>query len=221
MSCAADQSRAGPRSLDLAQAIRLLTAAPLTCCLSLAAIVIGLWPSLGQSLQLERSAVAAGQWWRLFTAHLTHWSGEHLFWDLVMFVLLGMIAERRSRVAYAVCLTVAAVAISLGMLWTSPLSYRGLSGLATTSFAFLAAGMLHEQIAAGNRWGTAILAGLIIGLALKIGYEFWTGQCVLVSAAGSFTPAPLSHVLGALAGALVGGLAHPGPDPSSIRRARH
>jgi rhomboid family GlyGly-CTERM serine protease len=176
---------------------------------------------LGQSLQLEHSAVAAGQWWRLFTAHLTHWSGEHLFWDLVMFVLLGMIAERRSRVAYAVCLTIAAVAISLGMLWTSPLSYRGLSGLATTSFAFLAAGMLREQIATGNRWGIAILAGLIIGLALKIGYEFWSGQCVLVSAAGSFTPAPLSHVLGALAGAMVGGLAYAGPNPSSIRRARH
>jgi hypothetical protein len=65
--------------------------------------------------------------------------------------------------------------------------------------------MLREQIAGGNRWGIAILAGLIIGLALKIGYEFWTGQCILVSAAGSFTPAPLSHVLGALAGGMVGG----------------
>jgi rhomboid family GlyGly-CTERM serine protease len=197
--------RGGHRAVIHPSYFRIITDAPLTCFLSLAAIVIGFWPSLGQSLQLEHSAVAAGQWWRLFTAHLTHWSGEHLFWDLMMFVLLGMIAERRSRFAYAICLTVAAVAISLAMLWTSPLSYRGLSGLATTSFAFLAAGMLREQIAAGNGWGTAILAGLIIGLALKIGYEFWSGQCILVSAAGSFTPAPLSHVLGALAGAMVGG----------------
>jgi hypothetical protein len=90
------------------------------------------------------------------------------------------------------------------MLWSSPLSYRGLSGLATTSFAFLAARLLREQIVARNRWGTAILASLIAGLALKIGYEFWSGQCILVSAAGTFTPQPLSHVLGALVGCVMG-----------------
>lgn len=204
MSAATQQSRAGLRFFDLAPAVRSVTAAPLTCILSLAAIVIGLWPNSAPALQLEHSAIAAGQWWRLVTGHLTHWSGEHLFWDLVMFALLGLICERRSRFAYALCLTVAALAISAGMLLSSPLSYRGLSGLATTSFAFLAAGMLREQIASRNRWGIAILAVLIIGLALKIGYEFWSGQCILVSAAGNFSPAPLSHALGALTGGAIG-----------------
>jgi rhomboid family GlyGly-CTERM serine protease len=190
-----------------------ITDAPLTCLVSLAATVIGLWPGSGTVLQLEHSAIASGQWWRLFTGHLTHWSGEHLFWDLLMFALLGMIAERRSKGGFAICLAAAAVVISVGMLLSSPLSYRGLSGLATTAFVFLAAGMLREQIAAGHRWGTAILAGLILGLAAKIGYEFWTGQCILVSAAGSFTPAPLAHVLGALAGGAVGVAGRGRPNP--------
>jgi rhomboid family GlyGly-CTERM serine protease len=198
------QIRVGRRSFDLAPLFQFVAAAPLTCLVSLAAIVIGLWPSCRALLELEHSTVAAGEWWRLFTGHLAHCNGEHLFWDLLMFALLGWICERRSRTAYAICLASAAVAISVGMLWASPLSYRGLSGLATTSFALLAAGLLREQITAGNRGRAVLMASLIAGLSIKIGYEFWSGQCILTSAAGSFTPQPFSHVLGALVGLVVG-----------------
>ena len=213
------QIHVGRRSPGLAPFLQFVAAAPVTCLMSLAAITISLWPGCRLLLELDHSAVAAGEWWRLLTGHLTHWNNEHLFWDLLMFTLLGWICERRSRTSYAYCMASAAVAISVGMLWTSPLTYRGLSGLATTSFALLAAGLLREQILAGNRGRAALLAGLIAGLAIKIGYEFWSGQCILVSAAGSFTPQPLSHVLGALVGSVVGLIAKTEWSIPSLRAA--
>src|SRR5262245_43857249 len=45
---------------------------------------------------------ASNEPWRLWTGHFTHWNGDHLFWDLIVFIGLGAYCERRNRLAFLV-----------------------------------------------------------------------------------------------------------------------
>ena len=74
----------------LASAIRRVpTAWPtmpvVTVTLALAAVAVQLIPGWAAAWQYERAAIAAGQWWRMLTGHLTHWNMDHLLWDVLMF----------------------------------------------------------------------------------------------------------------------------------------
>ncbi|HTB28384.1 MAG TPA: hypothetical protein VK715_05470, partial [Steroidobacteraceae bacterium] len=40
--------------------------------------VLGLGDSVSQLLRYDRSAIAAGGWWRLLTAHIVHLDAHHL-----------------------------------------------------------------------------------------------------------------------------------------------
>ena len=50
--------------------------------------------NLAGALQYDRGAIAAGQVWRIITGHFTHWSADHLSWDVAVFAVLGLLAER-------------------------------------------------------------------------------------------------------------------------------
>ena len=53
-----------------------------TLLLSAAVGAAWLLPSAATGLQYDRAALAAGQGWRIFTCHWTHFSLDHLLWDL-------------------------------------------------------------------------------------------------------------------------------------------
>ena len=163
-------------------------------------------PNLSAILQLDREAVAAGQLWRVVTGHLTHWNLEHLFWDGVVFAVLGVLCERQQRVRFLLCLTAAAVLISASVWLLLPelSTYRGLSGLDTALFTMLSVGVFAEKWAAREwRWVT-LIAGLMIGLGLKVTFEVFTGGTMFVDAtAANFQPVPLAHVVGAVTGVVV------------------
>ena len=72
-----------------------LPSAPLTAALCAVIGAVFLFPAAAASLEFDRDAVAAGQWWRLLTSHLTHWGRQHLMWDLAVFALLGISMSAR------------------------------------------------------------------------------------------------------------------------------
>ncbi len=171
---------------------------------ALAALLVYVWPGAGELLQYDRAAIAEGQFWRVATCHLTHWSADHLFWDAVTFVALAAICWAESRRATLACLTVSAAAIpaAVWLLMPDMPTYRGLSGLDSALFALLAA-MLIRRGAADRDWRPAALAGgLATAFALKTAFELVTGATMFVdSTAAAMVPIPLAHVVGAVVGA--------------------
>jgi rhomboid family GlyGly-CTERM serine protease len=157
------------------------------------------------SLELDRAALAAGELWRLFTAHLTHYSLEHLVLDVLAFLVLGIACESREPRRARWTLAASALVISVGVLLLDPgmQRYRGLSGLDSALFALLFTSLLRDH----DRRGKARLLLWIPGLLFlaKIGYEAVMGTAVFLdSSAAGFAPAPLAHLLGAACGLVLG-----------------
>lgn len=173
----------------------------LTLSLGVAAVAIHLLSGAESHLQYERSAIAAGEVWRILTCHLTHVTGEHLFWDLLPFVVLGTLLERTSRRKLSACLFGSALLVPAAVWILDPglEIYRGLSGVATALLALLAVELISE------RRKTAMLAGwlMIAALTAKIVFEFLTDSSWVVS--GGLVPVPLAHIAGAAVGLWVGG----------------
>src|SRR4051812_18393576 len=113
-----------------------LSRSGLTIGLTALCLLIALLPGAADCLQFDRSAIAAGQWWRLFTGHLTHWGSEHLAWDLLVFFALGVICETTDRRRFVTVLGAPSLVIALSVWALLPhaQTYRGLSGLDTALF---------------------------------------------------------------------------------------
>jgi rhomboid family GlyGly-CTERM serine protease len=158
-------------------------------------------PTLSQLWQLDFEAVAGGQGWRLLTGHLTHFGGGHLFWDLLMFVVLAAACEgqHRRHFASSLLLMAAGISVSLGLLRSDITVYRGLSGVDTGLFVWFVAdqaiGWLRRREPA-----TAAL-WLVPGVAVcgKLLFEIVTGQTLFVDSS-HFIPLVESHLVGAAIG---------------------
>ena len=172
-----------------------------------AAALIMVFPRAAGWLQYDRSAVAAGQLWRIVTCHLTHWSFEHLFWDVTALLFLGFVIERDKRRRFLTCVGLSAVLIPLvvhaGMPELS--TYRGLSGIDSAVFMLLAVTLLADSWDQRD-WGwTLVCTAVMGGFAAKTGFEFTTESTLFVNTAtAQMLPVPLAHVVGAGIGVLCG-----------------
>jgi rhomboid family GlyGly-CTERM serine protease len=170
----------------------------------------------GDAAEYDRAAIAAGEFWRLATGHVTHWNFEHLAWDVLMFALLGVMIERRSRRDLAAALILSAVSIS-GVLWLCQEGvghYRGLSGIDSALFTFLAIDLLRDARRQNQNFLAAAIVAALLGFAGKIGYEMATGATLFVdSPAAGFVPLPLVHVIGGASGLLAAGALAPRRSP--------
>ena len=185
----------------------LASRVPYSVWLLLPVLVLQATPWLAQYAQFDRTAVGAGQFWRLITCHLAHCNWEHLFWDAAMFVLLGTICERRDRVAWLACCAVSSLTIAWAILTFQPgiELYRGLSGIDTGLFVLLAIGVAAGRWAVRDWKSLAVIGGLLIGLVAKTAYEAVTGATLFVdSSTAGFVAVPLAHLVGALTGGLIG-----------------
>jgi rhomboid family GlyGly-CTERM serine protease len=173
--------------------------------LSAAAVLIWISPSATSALQYDRSALAAGELWRIVSCHLTHFSLEHLFWDVLMFAVIGTLCERRSSRRFLACLAGAAVVIPAAVWLLQPglEIYRGLSGLDSALFVLLGVQFLREQAAARHRTGVAAAVLLLLAFGAKITFESVTGAAVFV-ADDAMVPVPLAHVAGGSIGLVFG-----------------
>jgi rhomboid family GlyGly-CTERM serine protease len=154
--------------------------------------VLGLGDSVGQLLRYDRSAIAAGGWWRLLTAHIVHLDVHHLLLNELGLVLMwSLFADDYDAVEWCVIVFAGALAISSGLWWLSP----------RVSWYVGASGVLHSVMAAGavkhfveRSWDRWILG---LGLCAKLAWEQSAGHSqplVVVDA----------HLYGALCGFAVG-----------------
>ena len=111
----------------------------LTVLIGLSALSATLSSQLTSLLQFDRTAFMDGEVWRVFTGHLTHWSLSHLFWDILVFLVLAGVIERFSRRRLLVCFASASLIISLLVFTFLPemTFYRGLSGIDSALFMML------------------------------------------------------------------------------------
>jgi rhomboid family GlyGly-CTERM serine protease len=177
-----------------------------------AAVAVAGFPGAVEALQWNREAIAAGEVWRLFSGHWTHWTADHLFWDALMFAGLGALCERwAGRGVLVACWAISALAVDAAVLWGHPeiSLYRGLSGIDSALFA-LATLLLAREVGPERR-ALALLP--FAGFLGKVVWEWQTGSTLFVDASEAFIPLPLTHLAGALAGVAVGWLALRRPRP--------
>jgi len=165
-----------------------------------AAVALHLIPGAPEALEFQRGVLAT-QPWRVLTAQVVHYPGDHLIWDLGMFALLAPLLELRDRRVFAATLAVGALLIPFSVLLFAPeiTTYRGLSGIDTALFGALAVLLYREFRAHDDRRGLWILAAQVALLVVKLTYEHTTGNCLLVTNEG-WVPLAGAHIVGFLAG---------------------
>jgi rhomboid family GlyGly-CTERM serine protease len=171
------------------------------------AAVLALFPAASTGLQYDRHAIAAGELWRLVSAHWTHASADHFFWDVLVFLVLGVQCERLSRGRFWAAVLGSAVLIS-AVIWCGRPDldfYRGLSGIDSALFALLVTTQL-KRLRLESRPQAVILVLLPpIAFAGKTLYEWQAAQTLFVdSAAAGMIPVVSAHVAGAGVGFIVG-----------------
>ena len=147
---------------------------------------------LAAAFAYDRTAVAAGEGWRLFTGLASHWSTSHAVADGVAVALLAAAIARRegARVLFAL-LAVAVLTQAAALAWLSDATqYRGSSGIAWALGTYaltrsLEPGRAAQCLAAAMACALAILAPA-------------AGVSVLPA---GVLPDSAMHIAGALAGA--------------------
>jgi len=182
----------------------LIKTTPITLTIAAISILSFLFPAITGAMELDTTTNLLSQIPQLFSCHTLHWSLNHLSWDLMMFVLVGGICERRNQVGYSVVLFLSALLIPGFVTHLGPSldSYRGLSGLDTGIFAF-AAVMLFDEAVKERNWQSAVIySALFMGMLGKIVYELSFGGTLFVEGS-DFTPVPIAHLIGAIIGIAV------------------
>ena len=191
--------------------------------LTAAALVIYALPGAATTLQYDRTAIAAGELWRILSGHWTHLSAGHLFWNVLAFLLLAASCERLNRFSFYTCLTGSAILIPVALWVTAPqlLTYRGLSGIDSALFALLLATLLREEIPRQRLLPLATLCMFLLLFVTKTGYEAVTAQSVFVDSLGDdFVPVPLAHVMGVIIGILLSLTRYPDLSTASPEASR-
>jgi hypothetical protein len=170
-----------------------------------AASALAIFAAPGAADALGYRVYAPHAWWSGFACHWVHWNGEHLFWSLGTFVVLGALCEWRSRRLFAACVLISAAAIPLALRVIQPAYalYGGLSGIDFGLFALLCGTETREAVWE-RRWAWAATGAVLLlaGLA-KLTYELTSGALLFVSVSAELAPAPAAHAVAGAAGLLL------------------
>ncbi len=157
------------------------------------------------ALRYDRAALAAGQWWRLLSAHAIHLGYEHALLDEAGLALMWALFAREYSVrGWLLILGLSVVGVDAGLWLLS----------STTQWYVGSSGVLHGVLAAGtcahlrrrqpDGW---ILALFLVG---KLVYEQSAGALPLTAGGAVIVDA---HLYGAVAGALAALLLRGEPKP--------
>jgi rhomboid family GlyGly-CTERM serine protease len=170
--------------------------------LALAGVVAQLSPGALAMLQFGRSAIAAGEVWRIVTGHWAHWSGDHLLWSGGAFALLLFVCGARSFWRTLACVWISAVAVTAAVWWGTDLQlYRGLSGIDSALFVLATVSMMRDTVGRREIGRVLAMAGLLLAFGAKVYSESITGAAVFVGGGSSgMVPVPLAHAVGGAVG---------------------
>jgi rhomboid family GlyGly-CTERM serine protease len=144
-------------------------AAGVVAALLLAGYPLDAW--LGGGLRYERSGLAAGELWRLVSAHVAHLSWAHAALNAAALLLVLQIFKSAVTMREWIAAAAAAViVIDAGLWWLDPAVdwYVGASGVLHGMFVMGIAGLWRG----GER---RIAFGLGVGLVAKLAFEWWQG----------------------------------------------
>jgi rhomboid family GlyGly-CTERM serine protease len=144
-------------------------------------------------LVYDRSAVDQGQWWRLLSGSLVHFSPVHALMDLGAVLIAGSLLERRDYPYWWGLYLLAAAASGAAVQWLRPdlQGYGGLSGVAVA----LVAALCLEGSGEGGSWGL-VCAGALALLLAKLAWEFAGGSLSAAAGEQAFVPVPQAHAAG-------------------------
>lgn len=172
----------------------------LGCLLVLLAPLAG-GQALREAWRYERGAIQTGQWWRLFTAHLTHLDARHALLNVAGFALLWALfarsfAPRQWLIALGTCV----LYVDAGFWLLSPEVewYVGASALLHGIFACGCVAWIRS----GDRIGMVALAML----CAKLLWENFSGPLPFM---GDQPVVTISHFYGAAGGVMAGLLLRP------------
>jgi len=173
----------------------------LTAALAASCTAASLVPA--ETLEYDRSRVAAGEVWRLITGQLVHWTPRMAALDTGMLLGLAIWLEVRGDrrlVALTLALGGGLTALAVHALSPDLIAYRGSSGLASALFVLAAVRIVSATDPVTRNFAIAAVALFLA----KAGFEFLAGQTLF---AGPLPPGvhvvPLVHLL-AGTGGLVG-----------------
>jgi rhomboid family GlyGly-CTERM serine protease len=164
-------------------------------------------------LRYERSAVLAGEAWRLVTGHLVHADLVHLGWNVLgVLIVAFLFARDYSWRQWLVILGVSTATTDLGFLLLEPQLewYVGFSGV------------LHGLMAAGLvgwfRTSRDVITWIVTGLfAAKLAWEHFAGPLPFTAASLELPVVHEAHTYGAIGGGLAGlWLTRRMPRPASL-----
>jgi rhomboid family GlyGly-CTERM serine protease len=159
------------------------------------------WPNLADHLVYDRSAIAAGEVWRIATGHLMHGSLVHWAFDSFALAALAgvMAAARLPGLGTIVVSSMLAVSGALWFLRPDIEVYVGLSGIDSALFVGVALGLAARLEGLGRvlAWGCLVLFGA------KVLFEGLTGFAIFARTNDVLYEA---HLAGALAAVLVVGI---------------
>jgi rhomboid family GlyGly-CTERM serine protease len=151
------------------------------------------WRELGR---YDRTALAAGEYWRLVSAHLVHLGWGHLWPNLAALIVIGLLLEDVFDATAWVCTAlVSAAAIDAG-LWfidSEVQWYVGLSGVLHGLVAGGALALLMRRQAIGALLGVGIVAKLV--------FEQTVGPLPLTAGSVGGPVIVAAHLYGAAGGA--------------------
>jgi rhomboid family GlyGly-CTERM serine protease len=182
--------------------------------LAACAVAVHLIPGAPERLELNRAAIISRELWRILTGHFVHFGGDHLLWDVLVFVVLGSICERldRRRFLWTIVGSTLLISTIVAMCLPSIEAYRGLSGVDSALFGLLTGMLFTRCTHACNRIGAIAVLGMVIAFSLKIAIEVRLGVTVFAdSHGGGYAPVPLAHLVGLITGLVCSGVASISP----------
>lgn len=172
----------------------------LTLVIGAFALIIFLFPELGNLLIYDRTAIIHGEIWRLLSGNLVHFSVAHLLYNLIAWLIAGTLIEFHAyRFFLLLCLS-SSILIGTALFILKPelYFYAGLSGIVSAAVTYLCLQGLGEK--GIWRWlCAATLAGMIAKTVIEMGSE---SSFVLLMSKENFVPVSLSHLAGIIAALL-------------------
>jgi rhomboid family GlyGly-CTERM serine protease len=158
-----------------------------------------------QIMSFDRPAIAAGQWWRLLSAHFVHLDAQHAALNSLGVVLMwALFARDYSPWRWAAIYLGAALAVSAGLWFGNP-ELRWYVGASGALHGVMTAGTIaHLKRRDLDGW---ILAVFIVG---KLAYEQFAGALPFAGTADTIVDA---HLYGAIGGVVLSLLLQPSRQP--------
>jgi len=163
-----------------------------TCCILGVSILSIVFPQVSSILIYDRFAIIDGEIWRLFSSHLVHFTGLHLFYNTIAFGIAGWIIEYKNYQYFILLCLLMAFFISLFLMMMKPnmIYYGGLSGLASGTIYYLALCGLRE-----SRTWRLLCSAILVLIPIKIFLEIKENQSLVIHSE-HFIVMPLSHSVG-------------------------